>query len=88
MKEWNVFSDAVANKPESRRASANFGKTDIGRLVRMGLNENPYGMSPKALNAIAETAAGSNLYGDFQANELKNTLAEYYGMSYDNILQE
>lgn len=86
MKISNMLSDGIANKPESKRASANFGKTDISSLVRMGLNENPYGMSPRALSAIADAAAESNLYGDFQANELKQNLAEYYGMSYDNFL--
>lgn len=82
----NLLSGAIASKPESKRASANFGKMDISRMVRMGLNENPYGMSPKALEAMIDDAAKSNLYGDFQANGLKNALAAYYDMSYDHFL--
>ena len=49
-----LTSRAIQNKPASRRPSQ-AAKFDPSRLIRMGFNENPYGMSPKAVEAIRNT---------------------------------
>ena len=43
-----LFSRCVLEKPETKRASRSASTVDLTKLVRMGWNENPYGMSPKA----------------------------------------
>jgi len=53
----------------------------IDKLVKLNTNENPYGPSPKVIEAIAR-ANNSDLrkYPDPTARDLKNTIAEYYDL--------
>lgn len=80
-----IISRAIQNKPASRRPSQAAG-FDPSRLVRMGFNENPYGMSPKALEAIRSSAAGANNYPDFGAAPLKKAIADFYQLTPDCVL--
>ncbi len=51
------------------------------RLVKLNTNENPYGPSPKVIEAIrAELGDGLRLYPDPNADRLKQVIAEYYGV--------
>ena len=52
----------------------------------MGLNENNYGMSPKAVAALEDSMAGSHFYPDFAAVLLKQKVAERYGLKAENVL--
>jgi histidinol-phosphate aminotransferase len=48
-------------------------------LIKLNTNENPYGPSPKALDAIKEATSDQlRLYSDPNADELKQTIADYY----------
>ena len=55
-------------------------------LVKLNTNENPYAPSPKALAAI-EAYAGDRLrlYPDPNATDLKKSIADYYGMSINQV---
>lgn len=79
-----LLSEAVLRKEESKRASMTSG-TDFSKLIRMGFNEHPYGMSPKALKVILEESAKSNFYGDFRKTALKQAIADFYGMDFENV---
>ncbi|MED5616169.1 histidinol-phosphate transaminase [Janthinobacterium sp. P210005] len=51
-------------------------------LVKLNTNENPYGPSPQVLAALRAAANDSlRLYPDPTASELKQTLADYHGLS-------
>ena len=51
-------------------------------LVKLNTNENPYGPSPQVLAALHAAANDSlRLYPDPSASELKQTLADYHGLS-------
>ncbi|XEG73802.1 histidinol-phosphate transaminase [Pseudomonas sp. abacavir_1] len=51
------------------------------KLVKLNTNENPYGPSPKALAAMqAELGDALRLYPDPNADRLKQTIADYYGV--------
>ncbi len=51
------------------------------KLIKLNTNENPYGPSAKVLAAIREETNDSlRLYPDPNADELKSTLADYYGI--------
>ena len=55
-------------------------------LIKLNTNENPYGPSPKALQAM--TAAISDdlrLYPDPNAEQLKQTVADYYGLKNNQV---
>ncbi len=50
---------------------------DVGRpITKMSSNENPYGPSPKAVEAIRAVAERVNLYPDKEARTLRSKLAE------------
>ena len=55
-------------------------------LVKLNTNENPYGPSPKVKQAI-EAAVNDNLrlYPDPQSTQLRQTIADYYKVSVDQV---
>src|ERR1700712_2754233 len=63
------------------------GNTENG-LINLGSNENPYGISPAARQAIMDMLPLSNRYS-FNIPDLKDckeTIAKYYQSSAENIL--
>ena len=51
-------------------------------LIKLNTNENPYGPSPQVIAALNEAAGDAlRLYPDPTASELKQTLADYHGVS-------
>src|SRR5689334_22132499 len=63
-----------------------FGK-EAG-LINLGANENPYGISPKARQAILDMIGEANRY-QFNVPALrsfKKTLADHYKVSEDQLL--
>lgn len=53
----------------------------LAKLVKLNTNENPYGPSPKVLAAMqAELGDALRLYPDPNAERLKQTIADYYGV--------
>lgn len=63
----------------------NFG-SESG-LINLGANENPYGISPKAKEAIMQMIGEANRY-QFNVNSLKTftkQLAEYYGVTESHV---
>jgi len=58
----------------------------IDQLVKLNTNENPYPPSPKAIAAIqAAVGDGLRLYPDPNADALKQTLAQYHGVTADMV---
>jgi histidinol-phosphate aminotransferase len=53
--------------------------------VRIGANENVFGPSPKAIEAMRIAAAESWQYGDPESHELKQALAKHLGVGAENI---
>jgi histidinol-phosphate aminotransferase len=54
----------------------------LPNLVKLNTNENPYGPSPKVLEALrAETGDSLRLYPDPNADRLKEAVAAYYGVT-------
>lgn len=58
----------------------------LSNLVKLNTNENPYGPSPKVIAAIA-AANNDDLrkYPDPNAQQLKSTIADYYGLQPGNV---
>jgi histidinol-phosphate aminotransferase len=58
----------------------------IDNLVKLNTNENPYGPSPKVLEAIAaETGDRLRLYPDPQSTRLREAIAARYGVTADQV---
>jgi histidinol-phosphate aminotransferase len=57
-----------------------------GRLVRLGSNENPYGPSKSAREAIVKMASEFNRYPFDASNELKRLIAKHEGVAPEYIL--
>ena len=57
----------------------------LERIVKLASNENPLGVSPKALQAMAESLAGINRYPAPDGYALRKLLAERYAVKSDNV---
>jgi histidinol-phosphate aminotransferase len=58
----------------------------IAKLVKLNTNENPYGPSPKVLEAIrAELGDGLRLYPDPEATALKEAIATYHDLKPNQV---
>ncbi|MEL6976460.1 MAG: histidinol-phosphate transaminase [Bacteroidota bacterium] len=54
--------------------------------AKLNANENPYGPSPKALEAFKNAAAGGNRYAWKELIELMEKIAEFEGVAFENIM--
>lgn len=58
----------------------------LTNLVKLNTNENPYGPSPRVLEAVrAEVADSLRLYPDPNSDRLKQAIAEYHGVERANV---
>lgn len=58
----------------------------MARLVKLNTNEHPMPPSPKVVAAITQAATDSlQLYPDPESTELRQTLADYYQLSIDEV---
>ncbi len=58
----------------------------VRNLVKLNTNENPYGPSPKVLEAIRLGVSDQlRLYPDPNATELKHAIADYYDVDEDQV---
>jgi histidinol-phosphate aminotransferase len=58
----------------------------VEQIIKLDANENPYGYSPKAAEALAEIRADVPIYPDPASTDLRDTLAEKLGVSADQIV--
>lgn len=54
-------------------------------MIKMASNENPFGPSPLAMDAIRRAAAEANLYPDNDATELRFALASRHDLAQESI---
>ncbi len=57
----------------------------IDDVVKLASNENPLGVSPKALAAMREALEHVNLYPDSASHDLRSAIAERFGLSIDRV---
>ncbi len=75
-------------KPYSPGKPISEVKRELGldRVVKLASNENPWGPSPMALAAIAESADGLHRYPDMFAHDLRAKLAARFDLKIDNVV--
>ena len=57
-----------------------------GKLVELGSNENPYGASPRARQAIVDALGSLHIYPDPLGGQLKRALADFHGVATSRLL--
>ncbi len=58
----------------------------IPKLIKLNTNENPYGPSPRVLEALRQEAGNTlRLYPDPNADRLKAAVADYYSVTSDQV---
>jgi histidinol-phosphate aminotransferase len=55
-------------------------------MIKLASNENPFGPSPKAIDAIRQCAAAVHLYPDNDSTELRARLAEKHQVAPENVI--
>lgn len=76
----------LREKPETKRTSRKLGGIDISKLKRMGLNENAFGLSPKAIEAMQKMTLQGHFYQDWTQADLKGAIGEHYEVTSDYII--
>ncbi len=80
-----ILADQLLAAPVSRAEQLHTPKV-LGKLIRLGSNENPYGPSAKARKALDESMSEFNRYAFDTINEFKKIIAEKEGVSPEHIL--
>lgn len=57
----------------------------LKKVIKLASNENPFGASPKALQAVKKCFREINRYPDARGFYLKNGLARHFGLTGDNF---
>ena len=58
----------------------------LDRIIKLASNENPYGASPKALEAVQNTLSENFRYPDAAALKLREKLAERFDLKVENVV--
>ena len=69
----------VGPETQERQRGAQFS-------ARLGANENVFGPSPRAIEAMREANAEIWMYGDPENHDLRNALADHHGIAPENIV--
>jgi len=56
------------------------------RLIKLDSNENPFGPSARAVDAMREVLKGANFYPDDDCSLLRHKLAEHHGLPPEQVL--
>ncbi|HET8688921.1 MAG TPA: histidinol-phosphate transaminase [Methanosarcina sp.] len=59
---------------------------DPASIIKLGSNENPLGPSPKAVQALVDTAPCANIYPSADAIELREALSKFTGFPVSNLI--
>ena len=59
---------------------------NVKELIQLATNENPFGISPKAVEAMQQQATICNRYPDVRAKELRAKLATVCGVSAEQVM--
>jgi histidinol-phosphate aminotransferase len=63
------------------------GKTPVKPgVIKLASNENPFGPSPRALEAIAKESKNLQIYPDQKSKLLREALAKKFGLAAENII--
>jgi histidinol-phosphate aminotransferase len=79
-------ADALTSVTPASDAPAQEAPAPPPHLVKLDSNENPFGPSPRALEAIRTAMASANCYPDDDCSDLRQKLAEHHALPYEQVL--
>jgi histidinol-phosphate aminotransferase len=82
---WPELIDASPLIASSSASSATAAAGGLG-LIRIGSNENPYGLGPAAMDAVLASRDEANRYPMASITSLMTRLGELHGVGQDSIL--
>ena len=85
----NLVSDFVKEAPPYVVGADEQSKSmrpGVTKLLQLATNENPFGTSPKAAEAICQQAPLANRYPDVRAQDLRKKLAVKHGLTPEQIM--
>jgi histidinol-phosphate aminotransferase len=84
----NIRPNVLKMHPYSPGKPISEVKRELGldRVIKLASNENPYGPSPKALEAVSKAAAEMHVYPDGAAFELRQALSAKFEIDPSGIL--
>src|ERR1700740_241125 len=56
------------------------------RLIKLDSNENPFGPSPRAVDAMRSALSAANFYPDDDCSQLRHKLATHHGLPPEQVL--
>jgi len=74
------MGDFVAPQPARTEAQSQ------PRLIKLDSNENPFGPSPRAVEAMRAALSGVHAYPDDDCNDLRRRLAAHHGVAFEQVL--
>ncbi len=77
---------ALLESPLSRIAEAAARTPRPADAILLNSNENPYGPSPKALEAYAQAASVANRYPDTAEDALRGAIAKHHGVAAEQVV--
>lgn len=81
----SIANDLMAAPASQAEMEFDIFKSGL-KLVRLGSNENPYGPSPKAREAIKASIVDGNRYAFDASEEIKQMIAAKEGVTTDHVL--
>ncbi|TXE83171.1 histidinol-phosphate transaminase [Campylobacter peloridis] len=83
---FNPFLDAIKTYESGKDIDLIAKEYGLKEVIKLASNENPYGTSKKAKEAIINNAHLAHLYPDDTMSELKQALAQKYDVLNENII--
>ena len=84
---FNVISNAARNLGAMNASSATPDVLERrSRLIKLDSNENPFGPSARAVDAMRKVLNAAKSYPDDDCSQLRHRLAEHHGLPADQVL--
>ncbi|HUO14799.1 MAG TPA: histidinol-phosphate transaminase [Verrucomicrobiae bacterium] len=83
---FDLVTRPAREMEEYRPPSSQLEPEPQPRQIRLDSNENPYGPSPQAMEAMRSVLTGAHSYPDDDCSELRQKLAEFHNLPLEQVL--
>ncbi|MGA8622959.1 MAG: histidinol-phosphate transaminase [Candidatus Sulfotelmatobacter sp.] len=83
---FDLLSQPARDLGTGDAAGASLADLDRPALIKLDSNENPFGPSPRAIDAVRGALAGMNRYPEDDCSQLRLKLAEHHGLPPEQVL--
>ncbi len=83
-KKLSVAYNSIFEIKPYKQGASKAGNVD--KVIKLSSNENPFGTSPYAIEAIKKSASNIGRYPDGSCTELRNSISARYNLNANNII--